>query len=350
MKNTRPPNAPSNFPANIPSNIPSRRFKGKGPAASDEWSSRTMILGGIVAVGLAFLFVQYSKKKSVADARKLRESIAGEAVSIQAESREAERGETAPVIFKQEAPATEKPQDEASIAKELTLLEARSGLGIRNQPYFKDASGKRVIRVRIVAQPRCGAGDYEAIEGDFQRNKFSALLVSLESVKPDGAALVYDAKSVGLSSVYVGTTVQLAAPERSGPAPASVYVCTDSGPKNCTSKSVVGIDSLLLTRFNTPDAPPDGAGKIYYQNYVELGEEGVGVTSDIDARSDSFAGQFTDYGRKLAAISGESSDRAFQKFAEHGRVLYSESLKAEDDGVIVVNLPRDEQSLCPKSE
>ena len=313
-------------------------------------SNRVLVLGLVAAIGALILLVQYSRKKSIADARKLRESIAQEAVVIQSESREAEQGESAPTFFKPQVPAIEKDQDEATVAKQLGLLEARSGLGISAQPYFVDATGKRVIRVRIVAQPRCGAGDYDAIEGDFQRNRFSALLVSLESIKADGAPVVHDSKSVSLGSVYAGTTLQLAAPERSGPVPASLYVCTDSGARNCSSKPVVAIGSLLLTRFNTPDAPPDDTPKIYYQNYVELGEDSVGVSSDIDPRADGFEGQFTDYGRKLAAVSGEAPDRAFQKFAEHGRVLYSESLKAEDGGVIVVNLPRDEQSMCPTPE
>ncbi|NDE17002.1 hypothetical protein EBZ80_18940 [bacterium] len=313
-------------------------------------SNRVLVLGLVAAAGAAILVVQYSRKKSIADARKLRESIAQDAVVIQSESRQAEQGESAPTFFKPQLPAIEKQQDEASVAKQMGLLEARSGFGIKNQPYFVDATGKRVIRVRIIAQPRCGAGDYEAIEGDFERNRFGALLVTLESVKADGSPVVYDSKSVSLGSVYSGTTLQLAAPDRSGPVPASLYVCTDSGAKNCSSKTVVAIGSLLLTRYNTTDSPPDGTPKIYYQNYVELGEDGVGVSSDIDPRAEGFDGQFADYGRKLAAVSGESPDRAFQKFAEHGRVLYSESLKAEDGGVIVVNLPRDDQSMCAAVE
>lgn len=333
---------------NRPGNFPPPRSKVRSHSTGDGISNRVLILGAVAFVSAALLLIQYSRKKRMADVRRNRELIAAETMTIQSESREAERGESAPTFFKSEAAVVEKTQDEAAIAKQMSLLEARSGLGIVNQPYFVDAAGKRVIRVLIEAQPRCGVGDYEAIEGDFQRNKFTALLVSLESVKSDGGPLVHDAKSVSLASIYAGTTIQMAAPDRSSPIPASLYVCTDIGPRNCSSKSLVAVGSLLLTRYNTPDAAADGSGKIYYQNYVELGEQGVGFSSDIDPRADGFAGQFADYGRKLAAFSDDAPDRAFQKFADHGRVLYSESLKTEDGGVVVINLPRDDRSICPK--
>lgn len=319
-----------------------KRVKSKGD------SSWVLVAGGVAALGVAFLIVQYSRKKATSDARRLRESLVQESVVVQSESRPAERDESAPVIFKSAEKEVER--DEVTVAREMNLLAAKAALGIRSQPYFVDATGRRTVRVRVEARPRCGVGDYEAIEGDFERNKFGALLVSLEAVKGDGAPVVYDAKSVSLGSVYAGTTIQLAVPERGGPMPASLYVCTDIGAKNCGSKTIVAIGSLLLTHYNTPDAAPDGAGKVYYSNYVELGVDSVGVSSDIDPRSDGFNEQFADYGQKLAALSDDISPRSFSKIAEDGRVLYSVPIEAQDGGVLLVNLPRDEQGLCPKTE
>lgn len=304
------------------------------------------ILAVILAAGVFLLILDKGTRRNARTNQPA--STMEESVVILSESRAPEAGENAPTIFKENA--APPPQDEASLARQMSFFEAKSGLGIRSHPYFVESSGRRVLRVRIEAQARCGPGDYDAIQWDLERNKFRGLLVSLESIKPDGSPVVHDAKSISLASAAGGIILSLSVPEVTGPAPASIHVCTDTGPQNCTSKSAVAIESLLLARYNTPNAPGDGTGKLYYTNYVELGELGLGLSTDIDPRAEGFEEQFNDYGRKMAAMTKETPENAFKAYAQNGRILYSENLATEDAGVVVANLPRHEQSLCPQPQ
>lgn len=210
------------------------------------------------------------------------------------------------------------------------------------------------LGVKIVSERRCGQGDLDIIDTEYQENPFmdKRLLLTLEPLFPDPTMmdpLFQVIKHPKDLENYV-TTFRIK--RFKGEKHLGLFLCRDTnGEKSCQGKRAVNVAKMakLYAKLQkTPMTLERGVAwdKIYYFQYVVLGDNSIEYLAGTDVSDQRFA-KFNKY-----MTSRMGTDEAYRftigQIGGWTQATNSMPLKIEGN-TLVVNLPQSDDTRCKKN-